>query len=570
MIMQDNETGTGHGEHESPRSSRKNFKNIFVSFRESFVPFVSRSIPGLVAGMLGSLAAIIVMGMLRLTWGTPTLPELLGERVLPLMPADRFVWLLVMFAPDSKTSPLGLALLGQFVLGALLGPAYALAAKAHVPRVRTQHWPDRRALSVAGTFVLGMELVGIAVFWPVLGEGLVGDTIGSARLLTMLAMLLTFLSYAAVTLAANHWFARAWGQWTEPRSAVTATPATQTGPAVARRDALVAVGSAVVAAALGALAIDRLIGAYLARSNLAYEGMSTPFADMNPITKPKDFYVVSKNLLDPVVDVNRWRLEVDGLVDQATTWTYDEVCRLPNETRAVTLECISAGVGSHLMSTAEWTGVLLQTALDRAGVPHSEGKRVAFYSVDGYSTSLLLDEVLAARALLAWEMDGAPLPDRHGFPLRLIMPGRYGEQSTKWLTRIEIIDYHYKGFYESQGWNPGPVSTTSRIDFPQMGRVALGGVRDTTVRGIAYAGIRGIRRVEVSADGGQTWSDAMLQPPLSDQTWVFWRWRPLVPGTYTLVVRATDGTGTVQTSQQRSTVPQGATGWDIVPVTVVS
>ncbi|HKD77923.1 MAG TPA: molybdopterin-dependent oxidoreductase, partial [Ktedonobacterales bacterium] len=221
-------------------------------------------------------------------------------------------------------------------------------------------------------------------------------------------------------------------------------------------------------------------------------------------------------------------------------------------------------------STAEWTGVQLQTVLDRAGVPHPQGKRVAFYSVDGYSTSLPLEDVLAARALLAWEMNGEPLPDRHGYPLRLIMPGRYGEQSTKWLTRIEIIDYHYKGFYESQGWNPGPVSTTSRIDFPQMGRVSLGGVSDTTVRGIAYSGIRGIRRVEVSADNGQTWSDATLQPPLSDQSWVFWRWKPLVPGTYTLVVRATDGTGAVQTAQQRGTVPQGSTGWHIVPVTVVA
>ncbi|HKD74195.1 MAG TPA: hypothetical protein VKB76_01820, partial [Ktedonobacterales bacterium] len=233
MKTQETEGDTEQGGHEIEHEKTRGFIDIFpwssvTLFVSSMFRILRRSIPGLVAGVLGSLAAIIVMGALRLTWGTPTLPELVGERVLPLMPASQFVDLLVRFAPNSKTGPLGLALLGQFVLGALLGPAYALAADAYLSRVQNQRLPDRRALIAAGGFALGMELVGIAVFWPVLGEGLAGDTVESARLLTMLAMLIIFLSFAIVTLAANHLLVRAWGQWTEPKAAVMVTQTRQT------------------------------------------------------------------------------------------------------------------------------------------------------------------------------------------------------------------------------------------------------------------------------------------------------------------------------------------------------
>jgi DMSO/TMAO reductase YedYZ molybdopterin-dependent catalytic subunit len=329
---------------------------------------------------------------------------------------------------------------------------------------------------------------------------------------------------------------------------------------VSRREALVVAGGAAIILAAGSVATNRLIGAYLAKSNLSYEGRGVPESVMPAITPNDDFYIVSKNVLDPTVTVSRWRLEVDGLVGKSVSWTYDEALKLPAETRAVTLECISNEIGGRLISTAQWRGVALKTLLDHAGgVGAPEGKHVVFTGVDGYVTSLPLTDLLDARALLAYQMNGETLPERHGFPLRAIVPGRYGEQSAKWVTRIEITDHAVKGFYQSQGWSAAQLETISRIDAPHT-QAPLG---EIPISGIAFAGIRGIQQVEISVDGGATWQRASLQPPLSDQTWVFWQWtwRPIAPGTYTIVARATDGTGALQTQKKRGTVPNGATGW---------
>jgi DMSO/TMAO reductase YedYZ molybdopterin-dependent catalytic subunit len=163
-------------------------------------------------------------------------------------------------------------------------------------------------------------------------------------------------------------------------------------------------------------------------------------------------------------------------------------------------------------------------------------------------------------------MNGETLPERHGFPLRAVVPGRYGEQSAKWVTRVEITDHDVKGFYQSQGWSAAQLETISRIDTPRK-QASLG---EISLNGIAFAGIRGIQQVEVSVDGGVTWQRASVQPPLSDQTWVFWNWtwRPTVTGMYTIVARATDGTGILQTQEKRGTVPNGATGWHQINIAV--
>jgi DMSO/TMAO reductase YedYZ molybdopterin-dependent catalytic subunit len=548
----------------------------------SALNFVRHAGLALLAGLLGSVVAVVVMGALRLWWGTLTPPELVGERILPLLPVDQFVTLLIRYAPNSKTGPLSQALLGQVVIGALLGGAYALAVW-RVGGVREemvgQHsWlPSRRAWLVAGAFALGMLLLALALFWPVLGAGLYGDPLGTARLLTITALALTFAAFAATVALAYRAFWRVWGAWAEgsptrPRRETRGgvnrdQTATSVSGQVSRREALAVAGGATVILAAGAVATNWLIAGYLARSNLSYEGHLAPESVMSAITANKDFYIVSKNVLDPTVAVSRWRLEVGGLVAKPITWSYDEVMQLPSETRAVTLECISNGIGGRLLSTAQWRGVPLKTLLERAGgVGAAEGKHVVFTSVDSYVTSLPLPELLEARTLLAYEMNGETLPERHGFPLRAIVPGRYGEQSAKWVTRVEITDYDVKGFYQSQGWSAAQVETISRIDTPHKS-APLG---EIPISGVAFAGIRGISQVEVSMDGGATWQRASLQTPLSDQTWVLWSWtwRPTAPGVYTIVVRATDGAGKLQTQEKRGTVPNGATGWHEITVVV--
>ena len=525
---------------------------------------------GLLAGLLGSLAAVVVMLVLRLTAGTLTPPELLGERILPHLTTGQFIQLLVTFAPHSKTAPLGLTLLGQVAIGILLGPLYELLAR--VPERPMDFLPGRREWIAAGGLVLTMVLVALPVFWPVLDEGLYGDPLDRARVLTIGSLLLTFGAFGAVTALADHALRRVYAGWTVGALArgdvagTTLSGGEATAVAhVSRRAALATAGATVLAVGAGVYAVDRLLVAYLARSNLAYEGGGTP-SPVAPITPADEFYVVSKNVLDPTVLVDRWQMELRGHVRTARTWSYDALRRLPSETRAITLECISNGPGGHLISTAEWQGVTLRALLDEAGGVTEGGKYVIFSSVDGYTTSLPLADLLEARTLLAWNMNGAPLPDRHGFPLRAVVPGRFGEQSAKWLTRIEMSDIPYKGFYQSQGWSDGPVETTSRIDLPSR-MLPLGPI---TLGGIAFAGIRGIRQVEVSADGGSTWHEATLAPALSDQTWVLWSWtwRPQAAGTYTLVVRATDGTGVTQTPVERGTVPDGATGRHRVKVQV--
>jgi DMSO/TMAO reductase YedYZ molybdopterin-dependent catalytic subunit len=544
----------------------------------------------LLAGLLGSLAAIVVMGILRVTLGAPTLPELVAERTLPLLSASTFVGLLVRFQPNSKTTPLALTLLGQFALGILLGPLVAWASRSRAPA--QGFWPGRRAWVVAGGLVILMEGVALAMFWPVLDIGIVGDPLPVARLTTELTMLATFVAFVLVITLSHHWLRLAWTHIRRRRapaaapapvqpdtSASTNTSSGSRAPAISRRAALGTTGAVVLAVAASGAGIEQIIARYFARSNLAYEGQQT--RDLAPITPTDHFYIVSKNVLDPQVDISRWQLEVTGLVNRPTTWTYAQVRTLPSETRIVTFECIANNVGGHLISTAEWQGTLLQTVLDAAGGVQPAGKHVIFTSVDGYQYSVPLDELLKIRALLAWNMNGAPLSDRHGFPLRAVVPGHYGEQSPKWLTRIEVVDQPYNGgLYQSQGWSSAQVHTMSRINQPagtikrgagNTGSGNGGAGAAVTVAGIAFAGVRGIAQVEVSADNGRTWHIATLMPPLYDQSWVFWQWLwvPPGPGTYMLLARATDGTGSLQTAARQGTVPAGATGWPFVTVQVV-
>ena len=314
-----------------------------------------------------------------------------------------------------------------------------------------------------------------------------------------------------------------------------------------------------------ALGSAGLIEALRRRSVFGYEGIEVIGTGVQPITPNDKFYVVTKNLIDPRVVRDRWRLELSGQVAEPMTLAFEEIANLQAVEQETTLECISNGVGRGLMSNAVWKGIPLRELIGETQ-PEAGARRVFFHASDGYTHSTTLEKVLEPTTLLAFEMNGEPLPDRHGYPARLIVPGAYGEVSVKWIDRIELIDDDREGYYEKQGWKAQRVHTMSRIDVPVKGSTVPAPVE---IRGAAFAGDRGISKVEVSTDGGDTWRDAEIVYHASPLTWALWSspWRPS-PGDYELVVRATDGAGELQSSVVDDTVPDGATGFHRVQVRI--
>ncbi len=508
------------------------------------------------AGLLASLVAIIVMGILRVAAGVPTPVELFGSYVLKHIDVGTFINLLNTFKSDGKTGPLGLALLSMFGLGILLGLPYAAVVRVKLPV--QGYGPGARERWTALGFALAMTLLGCALFRDELPQNFAGLPFVWSIVVSALGLLADFALYALVLCLAYRALL--------PKQVVPDV----SQPVQARRLLLSRVGVAALSVG-GAGAAYGLVNKYLDGFTV-YDGMKTAVhgEKTSPITPNSEHYVVTQNAVDPNPNVALWRLELTGLIQNPATYTYEEVQMLPSTSRPITLECIANAVGNHLIGTAIWQGVSLQTLLERHGGALPNATHVAFYSVDGYNVSLPLKEVLEAEALLAWRMNGAEIPVRHGYPMRVLIPGRYGEENPKWLTRIELTDHFVGGLYADQGWYNGQLHTMSRIDRPEdQDKVQRG--QTIEMGGIAYAGHRGIQAVELSADGGQTWQQAQLQTRLSQDAWVLWTWRwtPISTGQYTLVCRATDGTGTVQEDKIQGTVPNGAKGYHKVIVEVV-
>ncbi|MCM8745029.1 molybdopterin-dependent oxidoreductase [Thermomicrobium sp. CFH 73360] len=287
------------------------------------------------------------------------------------------------------------------------------------------------------------------------------------------------------------------------------------------------------------------------------------------LTPVGDFYVVSKNLSDPMVDGGTWRLRIHGRVTRALELDLATIRTRPSTRMISTLECISNDVWGPYISTGEWIGVPLRDLLLEAEPQHPVVE-VILRAADGYSDSIPLSLALQPSVLLAYGLNGQTLPPEHGFPLRLVVPGIYGMKNVKWITEIELSDTDYFGFWQQRGWSDtAVVQIHSRIDVPRGGSVLPIG-QDVFVGGIAFAGDRGIARVELSTDGGTTWQDVEREAPLSRFSWVRWwtMWRPTVPGRYRLVVRAWDGTGALQEEQERPPLPEGATGFHRITVEV--
>ncbi|MER8226291.1 sulfite oxidase [Streptomyces sp. NPDC094143] len=293
------------------------------------------------------------------------------------------------------------------------------------------------------------------------------------------------------------------------------------------------------------------------------------------ITPNKDFYRVDTALVVPRVDATTWRLRLHGTgVRRPLTLSFDDLLRRELIERDITLTCVSNEVGGPYVGNARWIGVRLAGLLAECGVrPPSKGgpaDQLVARSVDGMTIGSPVEDVMDGRdALLAVGMNGEPLPFDHGFPVRMVVPGLYGYVSAcKWITDIELTTFDaYDSYWVKRDWaREAPAKTQSRIDTPKpFARPKTGTVM---VAGVAWAQHRGIDKVEIRVDDGP-WAEAALAAEDSRDTWRQWSypWQA-TKGGHTLTVRATDRTGEVQTEQRTRTVPDGASGWHSVVVTV--
>lgn len=340
-------------------------------------------------------------------------------------------------------------------------------------------------------------------------------------------------------------------------------------PRVSRRDVLAWGGRMALGLAMSPVLFKAVrawwpeeTGTGVAQAQAAADGLFWDSPGMSPEITPTDrFYTVSKNLFDPAVDVKSWQLTVDGLVHRPFTVDYQTLTSGAGMIREyVTLTCISNEVGGDLAGNAQWGGVRLRDVLQQAGV--QEGAvDLAMEAEDGYTDSIPMAKAMHEDTLLVWEMNGAPLTPSHGFPIRLVVPGIYGMKSVKWLKRLTVVNYDYLGYWARRGWSDeAPIKTWSRFDIPKR-YVAS---RDTALvlGGVAFAGDRGIARVELSVNGGP-WQGVALKPALAKYAWRLWAvtWRPPARGSYRLQVRAVDNTGAVQDALRRPPLPDGATGY---------
>ena len=306
----------------------------------------------------------------------------------------------------------------------------------------------------------------------------------------------------------------------------------------------------------------------------AEPGSANPFPNANdpvvpvPGTRPeytpvKDHYKVFLQTEPTYIDGSTWVLPITGLVDNPMMLTIDDFHnRWESFDQYVTLRCISGRIGTTLISTTQWTGVSVQDVLADLGL--QEGAKYLFISSgDGFYETVDIDLIMSDRRIMfcyAW--DGNTLPQDHGYPLRIWIPDRYGMKQPKWITEIEVTDEYRDGYWVERNWDKvARVKTVSVIDTVAVDHIIEdGNERRVPIGGIAYSGARGISRVQVRVDGGE-WQDAQLRAPLSETTWVIWRFEwPFTAGHHLFEVRCAEGDGTPQIETVTDNRPSGATG----------
>jgi DMSO/TMAO reductase YedYZ molybdopterin-dependent catalytic subunit len=536
---------------------------------------ITRAVTGLAAGAMLTAG---LLGLFALAWdlGAPFIPYMVFEWLLRVLPGSVVTFGLDVtlgalrglgldVAQTAKTAEQVLAVMTLFVAGMIVGLLFfALARDAQRARVRLHGWAVGGAL---GAFS--------AVVGPILGT----QTEAAGKAGFSLMTLLFFLSWgeglARLRLAA---FPRpaATPETGTPRQLARAEEATAAEVrTISRRRfliqmggvaAVVVVAGADVAAVLRTRATPPTAGP--PNDVKQFPNAGSPVAPVSG-TRPEytpvaDFYRVDVDLAAPSVSADSWQLQIDGLVATPQSLT---LAQIKTEYKSVeqfaTLSCISNVIGGPLIGTTLWTGVPLRDVLARAA-PKAGARFARFTSADDYDEEMDLALVNSdPRIILAYEWDRQPLTRLHGYPLRVFIPDRYGMKQPKWITRITLTGESAAGYWVRRNWDPvAEVKMTSVIDTVAVSSpLTRDGGTFIPMGGIAYSGAKGVARVEVQIDDGP-WQAAELRQPLSELTWVVWRFDWLfTPGTHKLTVRAFDSQGRPQETEQRpSTQGVAATG----------
>jgi DMSO/TMAO reductase YedYZ molybdopterin-dependent catalytic subunit len=501
----------------------------------------------------------------------------LGEQIasLPFVPFDLFDWL-------ARVLPGDLIVLVIQVIVSFIS-LFNLGETSQTAKIIEQ-------LMALGQFVLLGAFLGSSIAW------LIPHSNQSGRQNGLLAgTVLFFLSLLVVVQLSNPgileivWLAVSfvvWGGFIGSRLTSQAADVGEENRA-ARRAMLIKLAGGSAGLAIGAWGLGRLldsgpegVGAAqpLAPSNSASVptpsgGTSDPASaattrdrlapapgTRDELTSNENFYRIDINTRPPVIKEENWKLETDGLFDNPRPLSLEDLTNYPAVTQPVTMGCISNRVGGDLIGTSNWTGVRLRDVLAGLGILDG-AKYLKVEAVDSFFETVSMMDMFDPRTLLVYGMNGETLPVEHGFPLRIYIPDRYGMKQPKWITRITALAEDVDGYWVIRGWSkearPQIVSVIDTIDIDEPTAEGL-----IPIGGIAWAGDRGIRKVELQFDDGE-WIEAILRtPPLSPLTWVHWRYDwPASSGSYSVRVRATDGTGALQIEESQGTRPDGATGY---------
>jgi DMSO/TMAO reductase YedYZ molybdopterin-dependent catalytic subunit len=533
-----------------------------------------------IAGLISVGTALLARFFLNIS--TPA--EIFGDRLTPFIPLPIFEHLLSFFGSNAKHIYFGGLLFVEALVTTAAGVLYWYLRQrllAHRPRIERwlspQGQPDFREVPF---IVIIFWLVSAGLVAPIIGGGFFGLGSIGGWTNTLVSQIIPDIAFGVTFIILLR------RSYLRP-----ATATTQEQAAITRRRLLQLTGLGALVIAGGAVAWDFISGGaanLFGGGNPSQPPLSvgtvpktvevptpsygawTPVQGLTPeVTSPANFYYVSKNLAgDPQIDAGSWNLQIGGMVNSPYTLSYDQLQALPQVQQYHTLECISNEVGGNLISNALFVGASLADIVQKAGI-QTGASELIFQASDGYSDSLHMSQALNPESLIVYLIDGVPLPQPHGYPARLLIPGLYGMKNCKWVTSLKVGSGSYTGYWEQQGWSSeAVVNTMTRIDVPQASDLLV--AKPTYIAGVAFAGDRGISRVDVSTDGGQTWNTATLRRPLGNLTWVLWEylWNPAGSNQYIIAARSVDGQGNVQQPQENPPLPDGATGYDAIGVTV--